>query len=102
MMGYEMKALEQILGCYFHQDWVDEFESDEVALRAIIDSEPIEQIRAGVMEIDELLASNLSEDQLKTVLMNKFGCYFDPGAIGATYENWLKKLRNDFTRGLQD
>lgn len=95
-----MKALEQILGCYFHQDWIDEFESDEAALRAIIESETTEQIRSGVKGIDELLASGLPEDQLKAILIDKAGCYFDPGAIGITYETWLKKVRNDFAQAL--
>lgn len=100
MMVEKMKALEQILGCYFHQDWTDEFESDEAALRAIIESEPTEQIQSGVREIDELLASSLPEDQLKAILIDKAGCYFDPGAIGMTYGIWLKKLRNDFAQAL--
>ena len=88
-----LEALGQLLGCYFHQDWPDEFDGDESAFQAIVDSEPKEQLLAGVREIDALLAASLPESELGMLLTERAGCYFDPGSVGLTYEQWLKRVR---------
>ena len=89
-------VLEQLLGCYLHQDWSDEFESDTAALQAIVESEPKEQIMAGITEIDTLLAAALSEEELRTILVDQVGCYFDPSSEQLTYEKWLGRVRGVF------
>lgn len=94
-MTYEkLDALGQLLGCYFHQDWPDEFESDAVALRAIVEAEPKEQISRGVSEIDEILANPPSESDLREILVDKVGCYFDPSSQGLSYGQWLRHVRD--------
>ena len=50
-------SLNQLLGCYFHQDWPDEFDDDTAALNAIVEIESKEQIAEGVVEIDMLLSA---------------------------------------------
>ncbi len=92
----KLEVLGQLLGCYFHQDWTDEFDSDASALQSIIESEPEEQLAAGVDEINDLLAASLSEDDLAAILTGQVGCYFDPGSEGITYEQWLKRVREKF------
>jgi hypothetical protein len=96
-MTYDkLDALGQLLGCYFHQDWLDEFESDEVAIQSIVDAEPQEQIRAGIEEIDLLLAASLSESELRVLLTERMGCYFEPVSKGITYDQWLRCIRQKF------
>lgn len=98
-MTYEnLEALGQLLGCYFHQDWTDEFDSDEAAFQVIVDSEPKERLLAGVKEIDALLAASLPEDELRSLMAGPAGCYFDPGSEGLTYEQWLKRVRQKFAQ----
>jgi hypothetical protein len=48
----ELNILEQLLGCYFHQDWLEEFDNDISALDAIVNSEPSEYLQACIKEID--------------------------------------------------
>lgn len=90
----KLDALEQLLGCYLHQDWLDEFDDDAAALQAIIESEPKQQIAAGVDEIDVLLAAELPEKELRTILVDQVGCYFDPSSEGLTYKQWLGRVRS--------
>lgn len=92
----KLDVLEQLLGCYLHQDWLDEFENDAAALQAIVELEPREQIVAGIREIDELLAAALSERDLRVILTNQVGCYFDPSSKGIRYEQWLDQVRRVF------
>lgn len=98
-MTYEkLIALGQLLGCYFHQDWLDEFDDDEAAFRAIVASEPKEQLLASVKEIDVLLAASLPESELGALVTERAGCYFNPGSVGFTYEQWLRKVRQKFAQ----
>jgi len=98
MMNEKIEALGLLLGGYFHQDWPDEFDSDVTALQAIVESETIDQIRAGVAEIDSLLAETPSEMELRDILITKLGCYFEPESQGISYEQWLKKVRGVFAQ----
>lgn len=96
-----MKNIEQILGCYFHQDWLDEFGGYDSAIRSIIESEPFDKIRSAIEEVGDLLASDLDEDRLRVILIDQLGCYFDPATDGMTCEFWLKKIRNEFAQALR-
>jgi hypothetical protein len=93
-----LDALGQLLGCYFHQDWPEEFDSEVAALRSIIELEPRERISAGIAEIDALLSEALTEGELGTLLMDQAGCYFDPNSLGITNKQWLQRVREEFAR----
>ncbi|MDH2054986.1 contact-dependent growth inhibition system immunity protein [Achromobacter marplatensis] len=96
MIDNNFEALSQLLGCYFHQDWPDEFESDTVALQAIIDCESKSQLVEAAKEIDFFLSLNLSEDAVRTILVDTIGCYYDPASRGIDYQQWLKVVREKF------
>ncbi|WP_155288326.1 contact-dependent growth inhibition system immunity protein [Ralstonia solanacearum] len=93
MTKKKLDALQQIFGCYFHQDWSTEFDSDEDAFRAMTASEPREKILSGMEEIDALLAASLSDVELKDILTEEVGCYFNPGSESLTYREWLMRAR---------
>lgn len=98
-MTYDkLEALGQLLGCYFHQDWPDEFDDEEAAFRAIVNAEKKEQLLEGVKEIDALLGAALPECELGALLVEQAGCYFDPGSVGLTHEQWLKRVRQKFVQ----
>lgn len=93
MKDQKYDALTQLLGCYLHQDWVDEFDSDITALRSARDNEQKELVSAGIAELDALLASNYSETELEAVLAGQVGCYFAPESIGLSWKEWLGRAR---------
>lgn len=92
----KLYALEQLLGCYLHQDWLDEFDDDAAALQSILEAEPKDQVAAGVGEIDALLNADLAEIELRTILVDQVGCYYNPGSEGLTYKQWLGRVRSAF------
>lgn len=96
MTNINLNTLEQLLGCYFHQDWEVEFESDMSALSVIVEYELNEQLSAGAIEIDMLLGERISEYELRSILVDKIGCYFDPASKGITSEQWLRYVREKF------
>ena len=93
MKYIQLDALEQLLGCYLHQDWPDEFDSDASALQAMVAIEPRPQISAGIDEINHLLDAELSENDLRLILNDQVGCHFEPGSAGLSYREWLAKVR---------
>lgn len=88
------ETLEQALGCYFHQDWTDEFGSEDAAFGAMRrDLSP--QDRTLAMEgIDEVLSSQHADEVLATILVQQFGCYLDPTYRGLTVRQWLAECRS--------
>jgi hypothetical protein len=96
MTRKKFPELEQLLGCYFHQDWAEEFSEDALALQAIIQSESKDRLAAAVSELDVLLGLGLSEAELSSVLDNQLGCYFDASANGGTCLQWLRQVRHEF------
>jgi hypothetical protein len=93
-----LNALGQLLGCYLHQDWLDDYDNYSSALQAVVTSEPKEKIAAGVGEIDALLVRGLPEKDLKAILVEQIGCYFDPSSDGLTYKQWLIRVRSAFSQ----
>ena len=100
MTKENLDALGQLLGCYFHQDWPEEFSSDTAALQAIVKNEPKSQLMAAATEIGVLLEAGLSETELKGIIADPIGCYFDPNSEGITCEQWLRQVRDKFAQAL--
>ncbi|WP_250527498.1 contact-dependent growth inhibition system immunity protein [Caballeronia sp. GAWG2-1] len=96
MIRQKFPELEQLLGCYFHQDWTEEFDEDTLVLQAIIKSESKDRLAAAASELNILLGLGLSEAELSLVLVNQLGCYFDPRAKGLTCLQWLKQVSHEF------
>jgi hypothetical protein len=98
MIRREFKVLEQILGCYFHQDYLEDSKDEESVFREIIDSEPRDRLTVAANQIAALLSLQLSEDELGKVLSEQLGCYFHPKAKGLTCSQWLRQVQREFKR----
>lgn len=96
MNSQNIDVLGQLLGCYFHQDWPDEFKNADQAIQAIVEGEPREQLIVGAKAIEELLEVKRSDADWRTIMTDKIGCYFDPESEGLTYAAWLRKVREAF------
>ena len=87
------EVLDQFFGAYFHQDWVDEHASADEVVRLFVrdmDKAP-ERVRETADAIDQLVASSPDEESLRTAL-DRYGCYYLPGADGLTYREWLRHV----------
>jgi hypothetical protein len=92
----ETSKIRQLLGCYFHQDWPDEFDNSDQAIQAIVQGEPRDQLLSAAKAIDQLLDLQRSEADWKTIMTDQLGCYFDPASEGLAYSDWLRKVRVAF------
>lgn len=88
--------LGQLLGCYFHQDWPEEFDGSAEVINEIINSESRARLLAGAGELDLLIALKLSEEACREIMIAKVGCFFEPESEGLTYSEWLLMVRAAF------
>lgn len=93
IFGMPLDSLKQLLGCYFHQDWSDEFNDDASALRAIVENEPKDRIEKAIVEIIFLVGAELTERELRAILVDQVGCFFEPSSLGLNYTRWLERVR---------
>lgn len=96
MTTNQYPELSDILGSYFHQDWHDEFASDDDALQTIIDSESSERLKSATAEIDVLLRVGLTEDVLRSFATVELGCFFEPQSRNLSWEEWLGHVKSKF------
>lgn len=85
--------LSHLLGCYFHQDWPEEYFNSTEALRSMLVDERKEVLVAGVREIDELLDFSFPDEVLEYLVAREIGCFFAPDSEGLDYAGWLRKVR---------
>lgn len=88
------ETLKQALGCYFHQDWTDEFESEDAAFGAMRRDLSSRDRQLAMREIDEVLSSQVSDEMLAVMLVDQFGCYLDPTYRSLTVRQWLTECRS--------
>ncbi len=85
--------LEQFFGCYFHQDWLDEYENEEMAIKGYVDDDGSEAAEHVARELDKLLELGLPETELDTAMYWDLHCYYDPKPDGVTMSDWLRWVR---------
>jgi CdiI immunity protein len=96
MTSNQFPELSDILGSYFHQDWHDEFISDDAALHTIIRGESSERLKSTAAEIDTLLREGLAPEALRSFATVELGCFFEPQSRNLTWEEWLRHVKSKF------
>lgn len=96
MTTNQFPELSDLLGSYFHQDWREEFNSDDEALKTIIAGESSGRLKSAVAEIDALLQRGLAPDALRTLATIELGCFFEPQSRNLSWTEWLLYVKNVF------
>ena len=85
--------LVQFFGCYFHQDFLSEFDNAEGALNEFLAEEPNEWIRSTLAELD-LFFEHRPDEETAERLLSELGCVYFPPADGIAVLDWMHHLRN--------
>lgn len=91
--------MSQLLGAYFHQDWMEEYSNGPAVVRAIVNETSPDYLRQAANEIDELLDLRLTEDELAHLFYPELGIYFIAPVDGISYSDWLRSVRDAFRVG---
>lgn len=87
------QQLEQLAGAYFHQDYGLDFGSPEQVIDGFIADEGSAAIAELVSEIDQLLASCLTDNEIRGLWIKEWHASYDPGDDGQSMRDWLTSLR---------
>lgn len=69
-----------------------EGDSPDEIVRRFVEQEPEEQVAGAREELARLLASVISDSDLRRVLLEDLGSYFDPQQVGLSVRDWLKHV----------
>ncbi|KPW10495.1 hypothetical protein ALP90_100672 [Pseudomonas amygdali pv. ulmi] len=89
--------LSRLIGCYFHQDWTEEFSDSNHVFEEIVKCEPLSCLRDSVKEIEHLLSQPMTETDYSEIMTTTLGCYFEPSSEHTHYSDWLSKMAIYFT-----
>ena len=84
--------LVQLLGGYFHEDWVLDHSTAEECLDQMLEEAPLQQQREGAAEIARLLSGRLCENQIRDVLLYEVGCAYTVETDGYDASSWLRHV----------
>ena len=98
--------LAQLIGCYFHEDFILEHGSPEGAIDAMLGDFPAQSLRQGLRELEEFI--EFARDYLRKhpeeeedVVLDMFGCRYNTYAGGLTPLQWLEHLRKRIREHLE-
>jgi hypothetical protein len=97
-MAEKMNGLKEFLSGYFHQDWTCDHENATSVVEFYLKECSLDEVQEVIEAIDHLLEKNMGEAELRAVVMN-LGCYYEVGADGLTYREWLTKVRTRLAAG---
>ena len=92
--------LELLMGGYFHQDWSMEASTPSGVISHFARSEPNEVLLGLISELDELLAGDKDERDLRRAV-DAAGADFDPTSRRGTIAQWLGGVREQVKSALR-
>jgi hypothetical protein len=90
--------LAYLLQAYFHQNWAAEYrrEGQTPTYRRVVadvrDREPPGVVAGIIADLDDVIARDLAEEDLRA-LSRRLGSQFSPPGAGTTYAAWLRDIR---------
>jgi hypothetical protein len=82
--------LYDLFATYLVESWKDLYGTPDAALREGIDDRTVDEVRALISELGELLALDLDEGELRHLLFRGLGSYYIPSARTCT--EWLEEV----------
>lgn len=93
------EQLRYLAEAYFHQDYDVEYSGPDAAVEAFRTDETPEFVDELVIEIDGILASSISETELKDLWNERYGASYEPTyRDGITYREWFAHVREILVR----
>lgn len=86
-------TLADLLATAFHPDWTRSAESSDEVLAALVRDAPAPRLRLALAELDEILARDLCEPQLRDLVLYEIDCHFAPEREGVDMSAWLRHVR---------
>src|SRR4051794_15533007 len=96
------EELEQFAGGFFNEDYQLDYATPDDAIRDFAPEQGADAVRRLLGELDQLLESPLSDDQMYDLWINKLYANYDPRDDGLTYREWFAHVRELLTQAKAD
>jgi hypothetical protein len=94
-------TLADLLAGYFHPDWARAAGSSDEVLAALVRETPPQTLHLALAELDEILARDLCEPQLRDLVLYELDCHVAPEREGVDMSAWLLHMRELLGTNLQ-
>ena len=94
--------LRELGRCFFHEDYRLEFSSADEAVLSFAHDQGREAVEGLIVELNDLLASSATEDQLRELWITDVYANYDPRDDGLTYREWFAHVRDLLTQAKAD
>ncbi|MCM2377260.1 contact-dependent growth inhibition system immunity protein [Pseudomonas marginalis] len=89
--------MQQLLAAHFNQDWVDDHKSANDVIDFFISEADSDIITKVQIEIDKLITSKKTEQELKDFLFEKIVCYYYYSNEWKDGRTWLRHVASTLT-----
>ncbi|OIN46741.1 hypothetical protein BLL37_31735 [Pseudomonas azotoformans] len=91
-MNKDYPKLQQFLACYFNQDWVYDHEKADDAIEFFISESSEDTILEVQAELNKLMCSGKTEQELENYLFSDIGCYYYYRSEWSDGLTWLRHV----------
>ena len=84
------EAVRQFFGCYFHQDWKQEYRDYQAAVDDFVKGANVKQLE----EVTDFVDAYLSSGKPESFAMSEFGGFYRPEGDGISNIEFLKYVKS--------
>jgi hypothetical protein len=84
--------LEFLFSAYFHEDWQLDKSSPAENVRWFVEREPPEKVTGARRELDAILKTSMTDQELRSLVVESLGSYYDPMLTGKSMRTWLQEI----------
>ena len=88
----DITSLRTLTGAYLNQDWAEEYDSVDEAVRDFVANEPPALVDAARAQLETLLAAPHDEQELSEILLRDLWSGYWPPGEGRTVRAWFEQL----------
>ncbi|AZF36679.1 hypothetical protein C4J88_1895 [Pseudomonas sp. R4-39-08] len=98
-MNQDYPELQQFLAGYFNQDWVDDHNSANEVINFFISESSDETLTTVQLELDKLISTPKTEQELQDFLLSDIGCYYYYPNEWNDGKTWLRHVASELKNG---
>lgn len=100
-LNEKFSYLYTLFGAFFHQDWMVDYENEEMVIREYVTGGSAEEVGRTLEELDQFISLDLPVSELDKVMFDDLGCYYKPEPDGSSMRDWLLWVRSTLFKYIQ-
>lgn len=93
-------AIGNLLCCYFHQDWEDNYDTFDAVIQDFATSNGRNWLKKTVVEFKTLLQEEHTKHEWLCIIHDNFGCCYALQSQGIEPIDWLKRVQKQLEEEL--